>query len=46
MRTRQEPGVSIETMPLEEAPAAYQRMKSGEAKFRMVLTMHRRADGH
>ena len=29
----------IETAPLEEAYAAYQRMKSGEAKFRMVLTI-------
>ncbi|MEV8522264.1 alcohol dehydrogenase catalytic domain-containing protein [Dyella marensis] len=29
----------IETMPLERAPDAYRRMKRGEAKFRMVLTM-------
>lgn len=29
----------IETMPLEDAADAYQRMKSGDAKFRMVLTM-------
>lgn len=29
----------IETMPLEMAFEAYQRMKSGELKFRMVLTM-------
>ena len=29
----------IETMPLERAAEAYQRMKSGEVKFRMVLTM-------
>lgn len=29
----------IETMPLEQATQAYQRMRSGEAKFRMVLTM-------
>lgn len=28
----------IETMPLEEAQAAYERMMSGEARFRMVLT--------
>ena len=28
----------IETMPLEQAPAAYDRMMSGEARFRMVLT--------
>ncbi len=30
----------IETMPLESANEAYQRMKSGQAKFRMVLTMN------
>lgn len=29
----------IETMPLERANEAYQRMKSGDVKFRMVLTM-------
>ena len=29
----------IETVPLEEAPAAYAKMMSGEARFRMVLTM-------
>jgi len=29
----------IEVMPLEHANAAYQRMKSGKVKFRMVLTM-------
>ena len=29
----------IETVPLEKAFEAYQRMKSGEVKFRMVLTM-------
>ena len=29
----------IETMPLERAAEAYGRMKSGEVKFRMVLTM-------
>ena len=28
----------IETMPLEKAPEAYERMMSGEARFRMVLT--------
>lgn len=28
----------IETMPLQRAPEAYQRMMSGEARFRMVLT--------
>lgn len=32
----------IETMPLEQANDAYQRMKSGDAKFRVVLTMDRR----
>jgi D-arabinose 1-dehydrogenase-like Zn-dependent alcohol dehydrogenase len=29
----------IETMPLDRAQAAYDRMMSGEARFRMVLTM-------
>jgi D-arabinose 1-dehydrogenase-like Zn-dependent alcohol dehydrogenase len=29
----------IETMPLEKAFEAYQRVKSGDVKFRMVLTM-------
>lgn len=29
----------IETMPLDRAPEAYRRLKSGEVKFRMVLTM-------
>lgn len=29
----------IETMPLERAPEAYARMMSGQARFRMVLTM-------
>lgn len=29
----------IETMPLEDAEAAYRRMMSGQVKFRMVLTM-------
>lgn len=29
----------IETMPLEEAPDAVRRMRSGGVKFRMVLTM-------
>ncbi|WP_374511238.1 alcohol dehydrogenase [Niveibacterium sp.] len=33
----------IETMPLERATEAYQRMRSGDVKFRMVLTMK---DGH
>jgi D-arabinose 1-dehydrogenase-like Zn-dependent alcohol dehydrogenase len=28
----------IETMPLERAPEAYDRMMSGAARFRMVLT--------
>jgi D-arabinose 1-dehydrogenase-like Zn-dependent alcohol dehydrogenase len=28
----------IETMPLERAPEAYERMMSGDARFRMVLT--------
>ncbi|PND32360.1 alcohol dehydrogenase [Achromobacter pulmonis] len=29
----------IETLPLERANEAYQRMRSGDVKFRMVLTM-------
>jgi D-arabinose 1-dehydrogenase-like Zn-dependent alcohol dehydrogenase len=29
----------IETYPLEQAPAAYERMLSGDARFRVVLTM-------
>jgi alcohol dehydrogenase len=29
----------IETMPLEQASEALRRMRSGAAKFRMVLTM-------
>jgi alcohol dehydrogenase len=31
----------VETMPLECAQEAYQRMRSGQARFRMVLTMGR-----
>lgn len=31
----------IEVMPLEKANEAYQRMRSGDVKFRMVLTMER-----
>jgi alcohol dehydrogenase len=33
----------IETMPLEQANEALERMKSGEVKFRMVLTMGSRS---
>ena len=29
---------TIETMPLERAPEAYDKMMRGEARFRMVLT--------
>ena len=29
----------IETLPLEKAEEAYRRMMSGDARFRMVLTM-------
>ena len=29
----------VETMPLEKANEAYQRVMSGDVKFRMVLTM-------
>jgi len=32
---------TIETMPLQHAYAAYQRMKSGAVKFRMVLVMEK-----
>jgi D-arabinose 1-dehydrogenase-like Zn-dependent alcohol dehydrogenase len=31
----------IETMPLERAAGAYDRMLAGKARFRMVLTMGR-----
>jgi D-arabinose 1-dehydrogenase-like Zn-dependent alcohol dehydrogenase len=31
----------IETMPLEKAAGAYARRMSGEARFRMVLTLWR-----
>lgn len=31
----------VETLPLEHANEAYQRMRSGDVKFRMVLTMDR-----
>ncbi|MEX3672360.1 alcohol dehydrogenase [Paraburkholderia phenoliruptrix] len=34
----------IETMPLEKAFVAYQRMKRGDVKFRMVLTMGKTRD--
>ena len=30
---------TIETLPLAEAQAAYDRMMGGDARFRMVLTM-------
>jgi alcohol dehydrogenase len=36
----------IETMPLEKAREAYERMKSGDVKFRMVLTMRETDDAH
>jgi alcohol dehydrogenase, propanol-preferring len=29
----------IETVPLEQAEAAYAKMMAGKARFRMVLTM-------
>ena len=29
----------VETLPLEQAEAAYARMAAGETRFRMVLTM-------
>ncbi|OHV78196.1 hypothetical protein LCM4579_27015 [Ensifer sp. LCM 4579] len=36
----------IETMPLERAQEAVQKMRSGEANFRMVLTMGGRSNAH
>jgi propanol-preferring alcohol dehydrogenase len=30
----------IETVPLQEAPAAYAKMMAGKARFRMVLVMN------
>ncbi|OCP22496.1 MULTISPECIES: hypothetical protein [unclassified Ensifer] len=36
----------IETVPLEEASAAYQTMKSSDGKFRMVLTMKETLDAY
>lgn len=33
----------VETLPLERAPEAYARMRSGESRFRMVLTMGKAA---
>jgi len=31
-------GAEIETTPLDRAAEAYQRMREGKARFRMVLT--------
>lgn len=31
----------IETVPFEQAAEAFQRLKSGDVKFRLVLTMRR-----
>lgn len=36
----------IETMPLERAAEAVARMRSGQAKFRMVLTMTEKSHAH
>ncbi|WP_369809537.1 alcohol dehydrogenase [Agrobacterium burrii] len=36
----------IETMPLDQAFKAYQKMKSGDVKYRMVLTMKEQAHAH
>ena len=36
----------IETMPLERAGEAYRKMRSGDAKFRMVLVMGDPSDAH
>ncbi len=38
------PLVKIKTMPLERAFEAYQKMKSGDIEFRMVLTMKGTSD--
>jgi D-arabinose 1-dehydrogenase-like Zn-dependent alcohol dehydrogenase len=35
---RQDVKPMIETMPLEQAVEAYEKMMSGDARFRMVLT--------
>lgn len=37
---------AIETMPLEQAASAYQRMKSGDVTFRMVLTTKETPHAH
>lgn len=37
---------TIETMPLEQAAEAYQRMRSGAVTFRMVLTMGDKSNAH
>jgi alcohol dehydrogenase len=36
----------IEVLPLEQAQEAYDRMRSGDAMFRMVLTMGETTDAH
>lgn len=36
----------IKTMPLEKAAQAYRKMKSGDVRFRMVLTMKGDVDAH
>lgn len=36
----------IETMPLERAAEAVQKMRSGDAKFRTVLTMGDQSNAH
>jgi alcohol dehydrogenase len=36
----------IETMPLERAFEAHQKLKSGNVEFRMVLTMREPAEAH
>lgn len=36
----------IETMPLERAEEAYRKMRSGDVKFRMVLTMGDKSNAH
>ena len=36
----------IETLPLERANEAVRKMRSGEVKFRMVLTMGDKSNAH
>ncbi|MCA7086772.1 hypothetical protein K7G19_24605 [Cupriavidus sp. DB3] len=40
------PTASLEVMPLENAMQAYRRMKSGDVRIRMVMTMTQRTSWH